>query len=54
VDVRERKAFMEALGAEAPKAFSRGTVAGLNYSNGHAMAISLYTLDTPAVDKTPH
>ncbi|OUJ12238.1 glycosyltransferase family 39 protein [Acetobacter okinawensis] len=50
VDVRERKAFMEALGADASKARSRGTVAGLNYSNGHAMAISLYTLDSPVAD----
>lgn len=48
VDVRERQAFMDALGADGARAVSRGTVAGLNYSNGHAMAISLYTLDMPA------
>ncbi len=52
VDVRDRQTFVDALGADGPKARSRGTVAGLNYSNGHAMAISLYTLDGPVADKT--
>lgn len=53
VDVRDRKAFLDALGAESTKAVSRGTVAGLNYSNGHAMAISLYTLNTQGPAGTP-
>lgn len=53
VDVRDRKAFVDALGADGARAVSRGTVAGLNYSNGHAMAISLYTLDGTPAGGTP-
>lgn len=46
VDRRDRAAFMAALGAAQGRVTSRGTVSGLNYSNGRVLEISLYALDT--------
>lgn len=47
VDEKARTAFLNALGADAAHVVSRGMVSGLNYSNGHHLAISLYALTQP-------
>ena len=41
---RDREAFVTALGDDKADLLSRGMVTGLNYSNGHHLAISLYFL----------
>ncbi|WP_278368517.1 glycosyltransferase family 39 protein [Acetobacter orientalis] len=51
VDEKKRAAFMAALGGA--QALSYGMVSGLNYSNGHHLAISLYGLAPQEPTETP-
>ncbi|ATJ90332.1 glycosyl transferase [Acetobacter senegalensis] len=44
VDERDRAAFMAALGNAQSAVVSHGAVSGLNYSNGHHLTTSLYSL----------
>ncbi|MBO1324740.1 glycosyltransferase family 39 protein [Acetobacter sp. TBRC 12305] len=44
VDARDSAAFLAALGPDRARVTHRDGVSGLNYSTGHMLAISLYTL----------